>query len=910
MRTNRLRKSGKPAATTASPTPRTPRRARVRNRLLISVALTAVCVAAAGAPAVLSASGSLADAQDRVDQAVLDQRIIALTHSLADEREDLVVYAAAGRERGTGGTGGTEVGTGSTAGSPTGVSASQRARLKRQIAAVRGSDEVPADLKERLARLPGKRQQDGAGQAAALATYESYTDTIQRLQAVTRDGGSSGTAALPHLGRAVAQASGTRGLLHGALEAAGSQPELTAAAELARVREQGAQEDFEQTADSGPRETFEKAVTGSDVNAAHRYLRRLTERTSPGPADWSNVDGERVAAALSARVGLMRGVHSSLAAAEVRRLEGLRDDEVTDAELRAALVGGSLLLALATGVQSARSLARPLAVVRRGARRLAADPVGEEPVRFTGRNDEFADVVRALNQLRDTAAALHERTADGAASVGSAAASVGSAAAGADGADSAGTGGAGTEPHTPPLGAPAVSAPEVARLRAGHAALAQETAAAPQPSQADSPVALLGQRTLGLIERLLANIEALEADETDPGRLGTLFTLDHLATRTRRHSEGLLLLAGAVRPVPHHDGPVPLLDVLRAAVSETEQYERVRLAPLPPQAYVTEHAADDVSHLVAELLDNATAFSAPESEAQLTGWLLQNGEIMLSVQDQGTGMTGERLAELNELLSAPVPPEPVRPGVDAGGSAGLGLHVAARLAARHGLRVQLRRQTRGGIAAAVILPLEVLAEAGPEAGAAAPDDGAARAAAAPAAAGAPGSLPGSVAEANSNALPVRRRRTATVPHPPALERNVTPPIPVPAPAPDAPQHESADDAGREGTRGDDAVRSDAAPDDSVRSDTVRSDAAPEGDTVREHTGTVPDVTGTGLPRRTPKQGKHAAPAGPPPQRKGGADPEELRRRLGGLQRGAQKGRRDAAAEIAAERGANEEESLP
>ncbi|MGW7350556.1 nitrate- and nitrite sensing domain-containing protein [Streptomyces sp. NPDC054784] len=916
----------------------------MRNRLLVSVALTAACVAAAGAPTVLAASGTLADAQDRVDRAELNQRIIALTHSLADERDDRVVQAAAGTEE-------------------AGLSDAQRARLERQIAAVRGSDALPSSLRERLARLaePGRQKR---GEKAALATYDAYSETIRGLQAVARTGtgDSAGAAALGHLDRAVAHASGTRGMLQGALLAPGSQPDLMAGAELARVRDEGARADFEETAARGPRETFEKTVTGGDVNTADRFLRRLTERSTPGQADWSDVDAEPVAAALTARVSLMRGVHSSLAAAEVRRLEGLRDDEVTSAELQAALVGGALLLALGTGVWSARSVARPLAVVRRGARRLAADPAGAEPVRFTGRNDEYADVVAALNELRDTALALRGRTgadaapvraegaapADGAQGAATTVAAVAAARAAVEAtAPDRAAGDLADEPREPaptvPTGTPepAVATVDTDRLRARHAALARESAAAEQASP-DSPVALLGQRTLVLIERLLGVVESLEADETDPARLGTLFTLDHLATRTRRHSEGLLTLAGAVRPVPHHDGPVPLLDVLRAAVSETEQYERVRLEPLPPQAFVTEQAADDVSHLVAELLDNATTFSAPGSQAQLTAWLLQDGQVMVSVRDNGTGMTGERLAELNELLAAPDPYAVVPPG-GTGGGTGLGLHVAARLAARHALRVELRLRTRGGIAATVVLPLEVLAgtDAGVPAGSVGsgadvpdfpvvpdfpdfpeaafpdapfpdapfPDPAAATPAAgtppAPEVPDADGPFGRTDASAAADpgdtqgGLPVRQRRTGSVPHPPALERNVAPPIPVADAVPadrDVPRHDTAEDAVREEP---------GRPGGSGRGTPV---VPPQAEPYPEPAADQP-TTETGLPLRTPKaQGR--PPAGPPPARTGGADPDELRRRLGGLQRGAQKGRRDAAAEIAAERGANEEEARP
>src|SRR6202008_4594066 len=117
----------------------------------------------------------------------------------------------------------------------------------------------------------------------------------------------------------------------------------------------------------------------------------------------------------------------------------------------------------------------------------------------------------------------------------------------------------------------------------------------------------LALRTLGLVERQLGVIEGLAEREQDPERLSTLFKLDHFATVMRRHSENLLVLAGAEHG-HQHAGPVPLVDVVRAAVSEIERYERVRISALPPHAHLAGFAADDVSHLLAELLENASSF--------------------------------------------------------------------------------------------------------------------------------------------------------------------------------------------------------------------------------------------------------------------------------------------------------------
>ncbi|MCZ1007502.1 ATP-binding protein [Streptomyces lydicus] len=274
----------------------------------------------------------------------------------------------------------------------------------------------------------------------------------------------------------------------------------------------------------------------------------------------------------------------------------------------------------------------------------------------------------------------------------------------------------------------------------------------------------LSLRTLGLVERQLGVIESLEESEQDPERLETLFKLDHFAARMRRNSENLLVLAGAEQYSNNHPGPVPLLDVMRASISEIERYERVRIQSLPPHSQVAGFAADDLSHLVAELLENATAFSPPDAHVELSGWLLESGEVMLSVQDEGIGMTSERMAELNERLTDA---EAASSSETVDEALGLGLYVVVRLAARHGVRVQLRDAKLGGVTAVVVLPGSILpTRPAPSASAASAHQDVAHA---------PG-LPGSVAEANSNALPTRSARgdPAAVAGPPAAALALAP----------------------------------------------------------------------------------------------------------------------------------------
>jgi signal transduction histidine kinase len=213
----------------------------------------------------------------------------------------------------------------------------------------------------------------------------------------------------------------------------------------------------------------------------------------------------------------------------------------------------------------------------------------------------------------------------------------------------------------------------------------------------------LSRRSQSLVERQIRLIDELEQGEQDPERLGSLFQMDHLATRMRRNSENLLVLAG-------HDStrrwnqPVPLVDVLRAAVSEIEQYERVTLNVQPGIA-VRGPAVNDVVHLIAELAENATSFSSADTPVNVSGHLLSSGGVLLDITDLGVGMGSEEMAHANWRLDNP-------PVVDVAVSRRMGLFVVARLAARHGIRVRLRPATGAGLTALVWLPDEVVVREG------------------------------------------------------------------------------------------------------------------------------------------------------------------------------------------------------
>jgi signal transduction histidine kinase len=617
--------------------------------MLAALLVCSAAVLAASAPGVALAVRDLSHAQDRAGAAERATVSLVLAHALADERDDLAVAAARPH-------------------SAAALPAADRERVDRQVADA--SAGAPADLRAALAGLPGVRKAALTGKGGPQAVITGYQPLIDALG---RTGGPVGAP----LSRATGAAAVERGLLVSALTAGGGQRALVAAAQAARVQEQAALAEFRATADAGPRRRYDQTVIGPDAALAERDLAELLDQPQLTAADTA-LGTAKVNTALSARISLMRSVDASLATGEARAAASDRNHAVTVLELRSALAALCLLLLAGVLVTVFRSLTRPLAALHRWSK---ADAESGQGVEVIGA-DEYAAVARRANALTHEAQALRARTAE-----------------------------LGAE-RTTRLGVQEALATErdsLLRTRddlTGRiAALERRLATANAQTAAQLTQVNLSLRTLGLVERQLALIETMEEHEQEPDRLETLFKLDHLATRMRRNSENLLVLTGTEHSHGATARPVPLVDVARAAISETERYERVRVQMLPGSR-VAGRAADDISHLLAELLDNAAAFSTPQSEIHVSGWLLESGEVMLSVEDSGIGMPQERLDEVNATLAAPAPPP-------SGSASGIGLYVAGRLAHRHGVRIQLRPQQSGGTAAVVVLPRHLLPELPP-----------------------------------------------------------------------------------------------------------------------------------------------------------------------------------------------------
>ncbi|MFC5754365.1 nitrate- and nitrite sensing domain-containing protein, partial [Actinomadura rugatobispora] len=208
----------------------------------------------------------------------------------------------------------------------------------------------------------------------------------------------------------------------------------------------------------------------------------------------------------------------------------------------------------------------------------------------------------------------------------------------------------------------------------------------------------LARRSQTLLHRQLNLLDSMERRITEPDDLEDLFRIDHLATRMRRHAEGLIILSGQA-PGRGWRNPVAVIDVARAAASEVEDYTRVSVAPMS-QASISGVAVADVIHLLAELIENAASFSPPHTSVQVTGQAVARG-FTIEIEDRGLSMDEESLAAANARLASP-------PEFDLSDSAQLGLFVVGRLAQRHKIKVTLRTSPFGGMSAVVLLPEEIV----------------------------------------------------------------------------------------------------------------------------------------------------------------------------------------------------------
>jgi signal transduction histidine kinase len=327
----------------------------------------------------------------------------------------------------------------------------------------------------------------------------------------------------------------------------------------------------------------------------------------------------------------------------------------------------------------------------------------------------------------------------------------------------------------------------------------------------------LARRNQSLLDRQLALIDDLEGRAGSPDELATLFELDQLATRMRRNAESLLVLAGSEQPRQWRTA-IPVIDVVRAAAAEIADFARVNYFGFDDDLAVAGHAVADVTHLLAELLENGTSFSPPTAPVIVAG-RPNDHRYVITITDEGIGIDDERLIHANALLA-----RPPAPGLSL--SRTLGLHVVAHLAARHGIHVQLRRATGTGVTAVIALPATILTGAveapTPPAATAPPDQGA----------------PFKLEPVPGPPTPIGRTVwTAPAPTEPAS------PTPVAAPAGNGVEPDTAD-----------------TPDDALPR------RVPTGAKTHQGTGLIARIPGTHLSHRPPPDGPPSGETRPRPER--------------------------------------------
>ncbi|MDF5752695.1 nitrate- and nitrite sensing domain-containing protein [Spongiactinospora sp. TRM90649] len=463
---------------------------------------------------------------------------------------------------------------------------------------------------------------------------------------------TAGAAAFAALAQAKEHASTERAVLSVAIASGSFTTTLLDTFVTARAQRESALAAFDATATPAQRQAYDDTVTGQRVDRAeHMRLRALiaaTGQAAPGMNPLNPRDLDRWFDASSDTIKRMRLVEIGLGGSIVSAADRSRAEESGNALVVTLVVGALLLVVLLITTLMARSLVGPLRRLRDAALEVAGRRLPE-----------------TVNSLREGGEApTPEDLLPGAVTRDE----IGEVARAFD------------EVHR-----------EAVRLAGQEAALRNNV---------NAMFVNLSRRSQTLVERQLTMIESLEQGEQDETRLGNLFRLDHLATRMRRNSENLLVLAGQ-EPARRWSQPVPLIDVARAALSEVENYERANLR-IPSGPAVLGSGVNDVVHLLAELLENAISFSPSETVVTVSTNRIDGGGLMISVSDFGIGMTGAELSQANWRLANP-------PVVDVSVSRRMGLFVVGRLALRHGIRVQLRQQENGGLTAMVLLPDALLA---------------------------------------------------------------------------------------------------------------------------------------------------------------------------------------------------------
>src|SRR5499433_535481 len=650
---------------------------RVRSRLLLLVVIPVLAAVALGGIRIASSVQSAFAYQQVVRLANLDGKIIGLVQALQSERQDTITFITLGDNGGRAAAQSQRSALAASAQLELTVLShgdyAASSRSARQVKSLLGqigdgySELTQQEARAAIAAIDGLgplRTAATGSRLPPLAVIQEYADKINTLLAVddqvavgSSDSALADGVRVAGLVSAMKEkASEERALITAAqsssligLTPAGFTPDIQSAITAAVAQQQANEAQFNGAATASQRQLFSSALSAPTVAGAQAQVQQavsLTPTGSPGAEDPVIANAE---SSLNDVVGGMRSVEAQLVNSVIARSVALRNNAITDVIIWGSAIVLVLVLAFVATVAVGRSMIRPLRRLRTGALDVAGVRLPQAVSRINETDgagvpqDVVPIDVDSTDEIGEVARAFDQV-------------------------------------HR-----------EAIRLASNEAALR---------GNVNAMFVNLSRRSQSLVERQIRLIDDLEQGEQDSERLANLFQMDHLATRMRRNSENLLVLAGhdVARRWTH---AVALVDVLRAAVSEIEQYERVTLN-VQPGISVRGQAVNDVVHLLAVLVENATSFSAADTPVNVAGHLLNSGGVLLDITDQGVGMGAEEMAHANWRLDNP-------PVVDVAVSRRMGLFVVARLASRHGIRVRLRPASMGGLTALVWLPDEVIA---------------------------------------------------------------------------------------------------------------------------------------------------------------------------------------------------------
>jgi signal transduction histidine kinase len=644
----------------------------VRSRLLLLIAIPTLTAVAFGGLRIASSVQSAAAYQRVETLAGLGSQTIGLAQNLENERDQTVYFIALGFKGGRASHLSVHPAVRATAkpqlqvvNNAQHVTDGSRAQVEALLGQIGGSyapqtQEQAASVQSALAGLQDVRDASTGTALPVLVVVQKYQQLISNVlalnsqiaQGVADPTLSQTVVALGLVSTMKEEASEQRGILTAALLQGRFEPGQLAALENAQSAQTSSLQSFDSAANVTDRLLWNNSLNapGSFVYlASSEEQQAIALQQSSGSLAKDSTTADDWYGAMSNPIEVQMGsVERELSDVVTARAATLRKSALTSAVVAGVAVILVLVIALLFTAIVGRSMIRPLRRLRAGALEVAGISLPETVRRMseTDGDDAQLDVapidVDSVDEIGEVARAFDQV-------------------------------------HR-----------EALRLAANEAALR---------GNVNAMFVNLSRRSQSLVERQIHLIDSLELGEQDAERLSSLFQMDHLATRMRRNSENLLVLAG-------HDvsrrwnQPVVLVDVLRAAVSEIEQYERVTLNVQPGIA-VRGQAVNDVVHLLSELAENATSFSSAETPVTIAGHLLSSGGVLLDITDQGVGMGAEEMAHANWRLDNP-------PVVDVAVSRRMGLFVVARLAARHGIRVRLRPAASGGLTALVWLPDEAV----------------------------------------------------------------------------------------------------------------------------------------------------------------------------------------------------------